>query len=830
MLLLVPLAPIGGQNGPLRQDVATDRELGIRQLGVAGRILVVTAHPDDENNALISWLTIGRGMEVTLLSLTRGEGGQNGIGEDLGSALGVLRMQELRAARRFDLAAQRFSRAYEFGYSYSEVETFRKWGKEEILKDTVRVIRKQRPHVILTMPRTTTGGGRHHQASALIALEAFRVAGDAGRYPELGGPWQAQRIFEQVWSPKKEERPQFVAPPLNSYDHLLGTSYAIYGYEARASHKCQGTGQVPPMPRSTSRAFYRLVDHVGPAPDPADGLLGGLPVYRDTSGRPVTKPSSTWSPIRSRLRAMTMGLLEFRDRIPMISLRPERLERALLPLVVEARTRHEVIRPGDKVTAQVSIWHHGTRTIQDVTARLRVRWHQEGDVIVPVRDGSLNGGTTTITPLKLDVPQDADRFSLVRWNREADRSLERYAVAENRFPDLDPMIIEVDVRIHDGASPITLVVPVRALKPNSQGAGSISQPVALLPSEEVRFLAPVVPVLFNGSEDQVPVRVRYEVLRRRDSEDLKLNLELDTGSGTGPLVVENLPSSPGVHEHEFQLIRLRQDGETNLRLVWSGATSRIGDSAVLVNYPHIERIWRSEAASCKVSAIRSQVPDAARQGRVGWIEGRGDLIPESLALAGLHLTHIDPSGLDLQTLKNLDVVMLGVRAYGSSTGLRDRHDPLMRWVESGGHLIVFYNKEGDMNSGPGGRGGSPYVPYTARASYTRVTSEVSLVHVLESQHPFLNEPNTIGESDWENWVQERSTYMLETKSEEYVDVLELEEPSEIKANAGRKRGGLVTAKVGDGRWTYVGLTLFRQIPAGVPGAYRLLLNLMSGAR
>lgn len=829
-ILLVTLLTAGfAQHITPPTDPARALALALRRIGAEGRLLVVTAHPDDEDNSLIAYYKHGRGFDVTLLTVTRGDGGQNEIGEELFEGIGVLRSEELRSAHLYDGARQRFTRAFEFGYSFSVTETFDKWGEEEVLRDVVKVVREVRPHVIVTMSISTSGGGRHHQASAFLARRAFDVAAQ-DVWPELGEPWAALRLFESGRGSPREPRWNV---PTSDYDPVLGCTYRELGFRARSFHKCQGTGQVARLSAGNSRfrtrGGRRLAMRRGPPPPEGGDLFAGLEVYRDPrSGKLSTTAVDVWGAAGAPSPADPEQCARRLEKLLATSAPSARgpvfdaLSLAI-PLHVEAVADKATVLPGDRTRVQILLHNHSSRaiTVSGAFLRATLRRGQEPH-LVEAWSGMLKPGQREVASVDLKIPEDADAWTVIRLDRED--GADRYVDALDRLHD--PSLARVVVVADAGGVPLNVdPVPVTRRSVNAAFPSSEEVDLVLLPRVQVRLDPALIPVPLSPGNAEASVSFDVHVSQRA-GERSRLIVRMLPERGEGRYEATIDVSGTGTERVTFRKMRLA--GEPNRR--WRLSAHLLDDDdnetpAVAcqeVHYPHIRRVYLERPARAEVVMFPCVVPEGVR---VGWVEGTGDQVDDCLELAGVKLHRLSAEDLLQADLGRFDVIVTGVRAYKVRDDLKAANGRLRSWMEAGGRMVVLYNKSPDMNGGRGARGGSPWAPYTARVGRSRVTVEEAPVHVLNGGHRFLSSPNAIGEADWSGWVQERGLYFLEARDKRYEDLLRIDEP--WPGNKGPKRGSLVTAPVGRGSWTYVGLALFRQLPAGVPGGYRLLMNLLA---
>lgn len=854
-------------------DGATGLGLALRRLPVAGRVLYVTAHPDDEPNGVLAELSRGRGLRVGLLTLTRGEGGQNALGPELFDALGVLRTEELQAVHGLDGAEQLFSRAFEFGFSFSVDETLGRWGREATLGDVVRAVRAFRPDVIFTLPLEARGEHSHHLAAARLAREAFRAAADPGRFPEAGlRPWQAARLYqggtgggpaELAGAPARIE--------LGAYDALTGRSARQLGSLARAAHRSQSASQLEADP-GPAEAAYALVDAdpatASPGADPLDGLdlsLSGLlrfvpaeaPERADVArGLEAAQAQAREAQAafgagrEERLLAALRGglarLAEVRAAVAAAAWRVELDERLAFQqdLFEEALRRahaltarvtpsDDLVTPGQAFAVSVEAWNAGREPLGVDGLELLVPpgWNatrrEGGPQELP------SGGALRAT-FDVRVADDA-RPSQPYWRRlEGSDRLELDVPADEGRP-WSPPPVEALLSWRSGEARARLRAPalVRSERP---AGGERRSELAVVPALDVS-LSPELLVFPRGAGTARETRVRV-VNQRPGPAEAVLRLSVPAGwrvepaetrlgfavEGEERLVVARVtaPAGAGPEAAELRAV-VTLDGRD------------YSEGAQVVAYDHVQprRLYRPARARLLPVDVRAD-PRAA----VAYVRGLGDQVPEALRQLGLAVTELKGAELAAADLARFSTVVLGVRAYADAA-TRAQQSRLMGFVEGGGHLVVQlsrneFNVAGAASRsvmGPGtrdGAGDSPFAPYPASVTTRRVTDENAPVTALAAGHPLLSRPNRLGPADWQGWVQERALQLLEARDPRYVEVLASADT--FPENPGEKRGLLVEARVGRGTWTYVGLGLFRQLPAGVPGAYRLLANLVSRPR
>ena len=841
--------------------------LALRALNSTGVFMMITAHPDDENNALLARLSRGEGHRAVLLSATRGDGGQNEIGPELFDALAVLRTEELHAAHRLDGAEQYFSRAIDFGYSFSIEETFERWGREEILGDFVRMIRTIRPDVVSALPPEGRGGGQHHQASAVLAHEAWHAAADPDRFPDqiAAGlePWQAQKFYFRVGFPfgmgvgppgfrsRSASDPGLTTVDLGGYDPLLGATYAEIGSRARGMHKCQGTSQLVALPSGASGGRYRLAETTLPGQrganetslfDGVDTSIEGL--ARFAGANPPGELVRALAGVAGRARE---ALERFESegmagaRAPVVSgLEALRELRALLAdLGLTEQARREIgfrLATKERQFERAALLAYAVQLDafaddgvvvpgQPVNVALRAANHGgEGVAIGGVRlSGFASAAACGAEPLAASgvylcergvrVPAGAGPTG-IHWNHV--EGADRYAFD----PDVPfglpfrptPFRATFDVELN-GAR-VAVEQPVRYRYVDDVFSGEKRMELQVAPRFTVS-MTPDIAIIPAGAGTSREVRVTLTNSGPEAAEGV-VTLDLPAGWHATP---ETVPVRLS-REDESRTVRFNVSaggtaaGEYAVGAVVEHAGERFDRGYQVVEYPHIERrhIGRPAAGTFKIIDV-AIAPNLT----VGYIEGVGDAVPPAIEQLGARLEFIDADDLAWGDLSRFDVIVTGVRAYERRQDLRANNDRLLEYADNGGTVIVQYNKF-EFNQ-------AQYGPYPAVVSRNRVTDEAAPIRILANDHSVFAWPNPVGPATWDQWVQERGLYFLGERDRRYADLVELEDTFEY--NPGLKRGALVEAQPGRGRWIYVGLGLWRQLPAGTTGAYALLANLLS---
>ncbi len=823
-------------------QIPEDRGIsGLKQaldrLDVVGSVLHTGAHPDDENSSLLAWLSRGRGVRTAYLSATRGEGGQNLIGGELFEALGVIRTEELLAARRYDRGHQFFTPNYEFGYSKTAAETLEKWGRETLIGDFVRVIRQFRPEIVISrFSGTPSDGHGHHQAVGIATLESFRAAADTERFPEIefGPAWQAKKLYISAGGPGgRGGAGAGLTINVGEYGAAIGRSYHQIAMEGRSLHRTQSMGAARDVgPRMTG---LRLVESVAAGGVEADlfsgatGRLVDLAALEPALVADLEALQSMIEDVRVSARlgdpfAMAPGLLDLLERFEAIRQRAsDDHVRFLLDLKardfheaaelaaglrVEVRVDDDTAVPGQVVETVVIVTNDGPHVFEtlDVEVDAPAGWSVDvvGEAAAPAPGERSEhvlrvrvGDTAAYTqPYWLRTPLEGNRFA---WPATAAARPFEAPLIETRVSLGGPDRPAIEIPRHAEYRYVDEVLGERRslLKVAPRLSVAVAPAVAIVP-------------LAGDGRKEFTVTVHNEDPAGGSAE---IGLEVPEGWSVSP--TSGTVEFAGAGETatlQFVVDVPDRAGRFDIRAraVMDGAEYREGYRVVA--YPHIEtRHIYAEAAS------RVEVFDvASRVDNIGYVDGAGDAVADALRQLGIPLTHLNEDDLSRGDLSVYDTIVLGVRAYAVREDLRAYNRRLLDYVENGGTLVVQYNTYPILDSQFG-----PY-PFTINRPHDRVTVEDAPVVRVEPAHPALTTPNRIVDSDFDGWVQERGLYFLGDWDPRYTSLLASNDPGEDP-----KLGGLVVADVGAGRYVYTGYAFFRQLPAGVPGAYRLFANLIS---
>lgn len=822
LLLLAFPAALHAAAGPSRPPVsrdAADLELALERLGTLGSVLFVAAHPDDENTALLTWLSRHRHLRVAYLSMTRGDGGQNLIGPEVGPALGLIRTQELMSARRIDGAGQFFTRAVDFGYTKSTEEALAFWGHEEILGDVVWAIRRFRPDVIVTRFTPERGGHGHHTASALLAREAFDAAADPARFPEQLAsvqPWQAKRI---VWNAFRfggqpdDPSAGGIAVDLGAFSPLLGRSYTEIAGESRSMHKSQGFGA------AERRGTYlnRLVHTAGePArADLMDGVTttwsrvrGGAAVGRMVAGiRDAFDPAQP-AAIVPRLFALraAIGRLEPDPWVAVKRAEVDALIRDCAGLWVEAIAREPAVTPGATlgITLEVLQRAGAPFTVERIELPFGAAARLGDDAGWTPRALALN------EPLEAtaDLAIPADRpITQPYWLAEPG-SAGRFVVSDPAWLGLPetPAVATARFVLLSGADTLALEAPV-LYRWVDRVEGERYRRAAVVPPATVRFEDAVTVVA-----DARPRAIGVTVRAHRDAAEGRVRIVPPAGWSVTPADVPVTLARSG----DEKTLRFEatpgpgaQTGAMTADVEIDG--TRWSHGLIEIDYTHIPKEELFPAAEARL--VRVEL--ATRGTNIGYLMGSGDGIPEALRQVGYTVTLLSDDDVAGDDLSGYDAIVAGVRAYNTRPRLLALQPRLLEYVENGGTLVVQYNTAERRLADALG-------PYPFTISRGRVSDETAEMKTLVPAHPLLTTPNRITAADFEGWVQERGLYFADPWDGQYETVLAAHDPGEEDL-----AGGVLYARHGRGVFIYTGLSFFRELPAGVPGAYRLFVNMVS---
>lgn len=793
---------------------SADIYLQLKKLNVLGSVLYIAAHPDDENNGLLPFLAKDKLYRTAYLSLTRGDGGQNLIGSEQGVELGMIRTQELLAARRIDGAEQYFSRAYEFGFSKSSDEALKIWDKEKILSDVVWVIRQYQPDVIIKrFPPDKRAGHGHHAASAILADEAFTAAADPNRFPEQFKygvkPWQAKRIMWNTFNfgANNTTTNDQLKIEVGGFNPFLGKSYGELGGEARSMHESQGEGR--PRRRGQITEYFATTAGEPAKTDFMDGIVadwkrleGGERIGAMISE--ITKAFSLENP-ESSVPAL-VRLYNAIKALPLSTWRNQKLNETqniieeCAGLFTEATSTNEFVVQGDFLG--VTFFLNERKPLNATIKRISAEGFDTTFSLV------LSNNQSLVLNKSLPVPANK-KISQPYW-------LE-YQQNEGSFEVRDQMMIgkaENDpafvakyvVNIEGTDFTIERAVKYKVVNP---AKGELYQPIAVLPKIEFFYTRDNF-ISLSGRPVAAPIFLKSN---STDTSNYTVSQNYSTRwSNNHPTVNYSAANNQSYLTTTFTA--KSKDLNTSETISLAAQKGNYDGHTKIISYDHIPTITYFPKA--KANLVKPEIKIVGKQ--IGYIAGAGDKVAEALSGMGYIVKFLTEEDLNDETLKQFEAIVVGIRAHNIFEYLSNKNEFLNRYVENGGNLIVQYIKSNFVGSKKINVGPYPF----SISSGLRVTEENAKVNFLLPDHSAFNYPNKITLADFNGWVQERSTYQVEQSDEHYEKLISMNDLGEKESN-----GSLVTAKYGKGNFAYVSLVLFRQLPAGVPGAYRLMANLIA---
>ena len=791
----------------------------LEKLNFLGSALYVAAHPDDENTRLISYLANDMHAKTAYLSLTRGDGGQNLIGPEIRELLGVIRTQELLAARASDGGEQLFTRANDFGYSKHPDETLEIWNKDAVLSDVVRAIRTFKPDVIINRfnhrnPGSTHG---HHTASAMLSFEAFDLVGDATKFPETAitnGFWQPKRLlFNTSWwfygskeKFEKADKSNLVSVETGNYYPALGLSNGEIASLSRSMHKSQGFGSTGTRGKQTEYLEFLK----GEFPQDTTNIFDGI--------------NTSWSRIEAgvaigKILNPLLDSFNFQDPstiVPQLveayrllkdtkqghwrSIKLKELEELIVAcsgVFLEAVANKESINPMGAYTLKVEAINRGANkiTLSKITTASGLILSSKEIVLLSNEKENL----------ELEVTSQNKVPSTAYWLKSKG-TLGMYSAPKDLIGlPQTPAAEQISFTLNIDNTALQILKDV-VYKFNDPVDGEVYRPFNVLPKVSASIAEKVL-VFANENSQKVAVHVRA------GKDNLEGTLQLNTPKGW-------VVSSP-------QLFTLERQGETST--LWFTVTPpknqsqgylrpliQIGDTnydkeLINIDYDHIP--YQSVLLPSKAKVVRINIEKKGQH--IGYIQGAGDGVGQSLEQIGYSVTNLDVTEISAQSLKKYDAVVVGVRAYNTIAALAFAQKELNKYVQAGGTMVVQYNTSHRLVT-------KQVAPYALSLSRDRVTDEFAPVTILDPSHSVLNSPNKITQEDFKGWVQERGLYFPNKWAEEFTPILAMNDKG-----APQTKGSLLVARYGKGHYVYTGLSFFRELPAGVAGAYRLFANIIS---
>ena len=793
----------------------------LQKLRIVGNALYIAAHPDDENTRLIAHLSNDRKVNTTYLSLTRGDGGQNLIGPEISELLGVIRTQELLAARRIDGGNQMFSRANDFGYSKHPDETFNIWDEDQVMADMIWSIRKTKPDIIVNRfdhrsPGRTHG---HHTASAMLSVKAFEMAGDPKVYPEqleYVDVWQPKRLFFNTswWfygsreKFEKADKSNMVEVDCGTYYPLLGRSNNEIAAASRSMHKCQGFGSLGTRGKLPEYLEYIKGEPLSGLKDPFGGL--DISWNRISGGKEVGEmleklegtfdPKAPWDAVPS-LIAIYQAIEKLEDN----PWKEQKLKETK-DLIVDCAG----------IYAELTSSEFNKTQGEEVDVKLELTCR--APVKLQVEHFKLLGWDTSFTvpaqisfnepwywERKMHIPASASMTNAYWLDQE--HSLGMYVVNAQQLigmPETDRQLMEMRVSIEGVQTRLDLPL---VFKQRDPVIGELYRPFEITPPAAVALDSKVK--LFADNESQ-KVTVSVTALTEKIEGTLRLNVPNDWKIEPAQMTIEIDQKGKSV-DYQFSIYPPAKQSDK-----WLTAELEIGETMINkemhdIDYDHIPHQMVLLPARARLVKLDIETPAL----KIGYIQGAGDAVPHYLRQIGYEVSELEAEMVNLEILEQFTTVILGIRAFNTLDNIKFFRDDLMKYVENGGTLVVQYTTTRGLKTEEIG-------PYPIKLSRERIAVEEAPIQILAPDHPLMNWPNKITQQDFENWVQERGLYFATEWDDQYTPLFSGHDPGEPD-----RKGGLLYTPYGKGHYIYTGYSWFRELPAGVPGAYRIFVNLIA---
>lgn len=835
LLMVLVAVLLIGLTLPVEAQRSLSGEIGIRQalerLNTLGSAMMIAAHPDDENTALLAYLARGEHVRTSYLALTRGEGGQNLIGSEQGDQMGIIRTQELLAARKIDGAEQFFTRAIDFGFSKTAEETLTQWPRNEVLADVVWNIRRFRPDVvILRFTGTPRDGHGHHQSSAILGQEAFAAAADPARFPEqlqYVQTWQAKRLMQNSGGGGPQggrggkggpaPEPEGVQVDLGAFSPELGLSYGQIAGMSRSQHRSQGMGSAE-RPGSQTNSLITLSGDKA-----TTGIFQGI----DISWNRVPGGAAV-GPIVGR------ALSSFDPRHP----------EALLPILAEARpliaaindplARQKLVELDELMALASGLWLEAQAANFAAIPGGEVRVNATAIARMPSVPVTLTGiritgvegaATPAIAPTVLVPNQPSQHpitvkipanqpYSQPFWLAQPKQGT-LYSISDQRLVGLaeNAPVMEAHFRVRIANTDIELTRPVEN-RYVDRVYGELTRPLEIVPPVAIDLAgdALVFPTTV-ARQIEVPVKSNSGKVAG------DVRLELPAGWTATPATQHfELGATDEQTSVSFRLTPPAANSRGVIRAVAQVGTANVSSGILRIEYPHIPVQMLLPAAQTPL--VRANITSLAKT--VGYVMGAGDEVPNAIRQLGAEVTLLAATDLARGDLSKFDAIVTGVRAWNTRADLRASYQRLFDYANNGGTLIVQYNV---AERGPNNNFLEHIGPYPIRTSGDRVTVEEAPITFPNPQLKLLHAPNEITQADFEGWVQERGLYFADQWDEKYLSVLESHDPGEEPL-----KGGMLYTPYGKGAYIFSAYDWFRELPAGVPGAYRLFANMLSAAK
>ncbi len=790
----------------------------IQKLNFLGTALYVAAHPDDENTRLIAYLANHVKARTGYLSLTRGDGGQNLIGSEIRELLGVIRTQELLAARNVDGGEQFFTRANDFGYSKHPDETLKIWNKKQVLSDVVWAIRTFKPDVIINRfnhrtPGTTHG---HHTSSAMLSVEAFDLAGDNTKYKDqlkYTSSWQPKRLFHNTssWFYRDKKKFEEIAKDFTKFN--IGVFYPLKGLSnnelasiASSQHLCQGFGRLTTRGAQTEYAEFLKGEPLKDKNDIFSGInttwnrlenggeIGNI-LYEIEHNFDFVNPSKHLPKLMEAYQKIQL-LKDNHWRV----IKEKQIKEIIMAcagLYLEASAVSSSATPNSKIDVNFEVLNRSDVNIEltSITSSIDKKTITK----------ELNLTSNKRINFKETITLKTNYFSAPYWLKN-NWSLGMYTVKNQLLigkPET-PRPAKISFNLIIDETPISITKNV-IRRYAERDKGEIYEPFEILPKVTTKLKNKVL--IFS---DDTPQKIQVEVRAGTQNVSGKVSLNVPTSWDVSPAAINfTIEQKNDKQMVEFIVTPPKNQSEGKLKVIATSNGKTYTKELVEINYNHIPK--QSVLLNSEAKVVRLNIKKVGNY--IGYIKGAGDAVPENLRQIGYTVVEINPSEINAENLQKYDAIVLGIRAYNVVKELKFKQKFLLNYVKQGGNLIVQYNTSRRVDVG---------APYDLTLSRDRVTDEFAEVRILEKNHAVLNFPNKITQDDFKGWVQERGLYFPDKWSSEYTPILSMNDKGETA-----KKGSLLIAKYGKGNYIYTGLSFFRELPAGVSGAYKLFANILS---
>lgn len=788
----------------------------MKRLNVVGNVLYVAAHPDDENTLFITWLSKEKMVRAGYIAMTRGDGGQNLVGSEQGEYVGLLRTHELLGARSVDGGEQYFTRANDFGFTKTTDEALTTWGKEQILADLVWRIRSFQPDIMVNrFPPDARAGHGHHSASAVLSEEAFKAAADPNRFPEQLAyvkPWQVKRLVWNSYSPNFQNgQPEgsSIKIPLGDYNPLLGKSYTEIAAEARSMHKSQGFGSAKTKNQRSDYALHKAGEEA--KNDLFDGI--DLSWRRITGGEKIEKMvNDVYNNFKAQNPSASVpALIEVYNAISTLDenvwttykkKEVQELIVACAGLWFEANPVDYSVSPNDKIKVNINVVSRSNAniTLEKLTFR------------ATKQDTTINKKLTYNDALNItyDLQIPANEPITQPYWLEEKKENGFYKVKDHllRGLPMKPADLVCEYTMNIEGKNFTFQTPLtyKFVEPSD---GEIYRYFEVRP-EVTATIAEKVYSFADNSPKEVVVTLKAG----KKGVNGSVSLEVPSSWKVEPAAINfELKDKYEEKKVTFKVFPSATASEITLKAIAKTANGTYNRGIASIEYKHVPTLTLFPFSEAKALRI-----DLKKKGtKIGYIAGAGDEVPAALQQIGYQVTMLTPAEL-ANDLTQFDAIIVGVRAYNTEEHLKFFQEKLMEYVNNGGNVITQYQ----TNAFYGVSKVKEIGPFPFAVGRGRVTDENAEMKIIKPEHVLLNVPNKITAKDFEGWVQERGLYFSDKWSDKYETIFSIKD-----ANETEQEGSVLYAKYGKGNFVFTGLAFFRELPAGVPGAYRLFANMIS---